>query len=89
MLSSTPKREGLLDEIKRENSTVKNRPKCGVALVLSELLDVDRADLLEALENKNLRSSVISKVLKSRGFYVSEFSIRRHKLKRCLCGSTK
>lgn len=88
MLASTRKRESLLDAIKQENDTSQKKPKCHVAKVLESLSDEDRADLLAALEQPDLRSTVIAKVLTNRGYPVSEFSIRRHKLKRCQCGST-
>lgn len=88
MLASTKKQERLLDAIKQENDTGLNKPKCHVAKVLESLSDEDRADLLAALEQRELRATVIAKVLTNRGYPISEFSIRRHKLQRCQCGST-
>jgi len=88
-MANTSKREGLLEEIDRENSKGPNRVKCSVWLVLSELSEQDKDDLVAALDNPNIKATVIATVLTNRGYVISDFSVRRHKLKRCACGRIK
>ena len=88
-MANTSKRAGLLDAIQTENNKGLNRVKCSVLKVLQTLAEDDQADLLTAIANENIRATVIAKVLTERGCTISDFSVRRHRLKRCACGSIR
>lgn len=88
-MANTSKREGLLEAIQTENAKGLNRVKCTVLKVLTGLSDEDQADLLTAIANDKIRATTIAKVLTDRGHVITEFSVRRHRQKRCSCGSIR
>lgn len=76
---------GILDDIQAEAVGVK-RP-CKVALIADQLQDGDGAELREAVMNPDIPFMAIARVLKQRGFDVSDVTIRRHRIKGCSCES--
>ena len=59
---------------------------CQTGALLERLSDADRADLLEALRNPVITSTVIAKTLRSLEHVVSYDSVQRHRRKACACG---
>lgn len=66
----------LLNEI-RETKRKKNRNK--IEIILETLDEADRLDLLAALDDHSLSPTIISRVLKGRGFEVHRSVIQRHR----------
>jgi hypothetical protein len=66
----------LLDEIK--NTPLRSgRPKRKIDLVLKQLNEQDRTDLLEAINDHSISPSVISRVLHNKGFNITRGAIQR------------
>lgn len=59
--------------------------RCAVALTREEMGEEDRAHFDAALTNLALSGALVSSVLKSEGYDLSAFSVRRHRRKECSC----
>lgn len=67
----------LYDEM--QSQTVKKKHKNKVEVVLESLSGEDAADLKTALDNPEIPSIVIARVLKSRGIDLSDTTIGRYR----------
>jgi len=64
------------------------RSPCKVRKVLDEMDANDRESLSDVLFSNNYPITIISSVLAGRGIYISEDTLRKHRLGRCSCGLT-
>jgi hypothetical protein len=74
---------GLLDDIKAESSP--QRGPCTVGVLLAELPDADAKDLQAALDDDNIPTTAISRVLKRMGTDMHEKRVRAHRKGQCAC----
>jgi|Laugrespbdmm15dd_1035085.scaffolds.fasta_scaffold00035_27 hypothetical protein len=70
----------LLDQIKNSPSKT-GGAKSGLDTILNSLEKQDQQDLLVALADETIQSTVIAKVLNERGFEVSRQSVGRFRVK--------
>lgn len=82
----TESRRGLLDDIHQMNTGLPG-PRCGVAITLMSLDEIDRNDLTEALLDKTVKSTAIVKALRSRDIPIGETTVARHRRGMCACES--
>jgi hypothetical protein len=67
-------------------AAIRKGPKCTIALLIEDL-DPETADgLRQVLDDKRVSHTIISRVLRSRGHYVGDSTIGRHRLGKCKCG---
>jgi hypothetical protein len=65
---------------------VKRGPSCAIALEYDRTQDdADAAALLAAINGSEWNSNALSERLRSLGIALSSSSIRRHRLRHCLC----
>ncbi len=67
------------DEFAAEAATRQHGKKTRIAEVMEQLSDEDRAQLQEALDNKNITPSVIETVMAKRGFKLSANMIYKYR----------
>jgi uncharacterized protein (DUF2249 family) len=68
----------LLEEIK-QTSIRTGKPPRKIDLILEQLNKQDRADLLEAINDHSISPSVISRVLRSKGFEITRTVVQRYR----------
>lgn len=71
-------KENLLNEIKSEQ-VVRGGIRPAIIVAIEKLGDQDRADLLDALEDKTYSAASISRALVKRGFKVSASAINAYR----------
>jgi len=64
---------------------LKRGPTCAVALEYDRTDDADGAALLAAINGTDWNANALSERLRSLGIALSISSIRRHRLRQCLC----
>ena len=74
---------GLMDDLKLEHWGPPN--KCPVHKLAATMTEVDRADLLKAVNDGIVPATVIERVLGKRGLVLKHQSIQRHRRKECGC----
>lgn len=74
---------GLLEDMKADE--IKKGPPCSLEVVLREMKNPDREDLLEAMKDPTIMATTISRVLARRGVKVGPQAIRRHRNGECRC----
>lgn len=82
----TEGRRGLLDDIRLMNGGPPG-PRCGVAVLLASLDEIDQGDLSEALLDRSVKSTAIVKALRSRGIQIGDSTVARHRRGMCACES--
>jgi hypothetical protein len=68
----------LLEEIK-QTSIRTGKPPRKIDLILEQLNEQDKADLLEAINDHSISPSVISRVLRSKGFDITRTVVQRYR----------
>lgn len=76
---------GLLDDLAAE--TVVSTTRCPVAALMRDMDPQDSKDLQQAFEDLSYTGVLISKVLRNRGFNVSDRAVQNHRRKSCSCRS--
>jgi hypothetical protein len=76
---------GLLDEV-RETQRQAKIIRCPMVPILSAFPAEERAELDEALADPSIEGSTLGKVLKARGYKISDEAVRRHRRGECACG---
>lgn len=77
---------GLMDEIAQaKKQAPRSGPRCSLERVYAEMQKPDAEELHDALANPTISASVISRVLKDRGFNVSINVIAHHRRGGCRC----
>lgn len=74
----------LRDQIEAE-STIKKGPLCSVALLLTDLDDVDAATLVEALADPKVPATAIDRALLKEGHRMGAHNLQRHRRGDCSC----
>ena len=76
---------GLLREVEQAQSEHRVGGICGVRRVLERLDPADAEELRVAMDDPAVMHSVLSRVLKARGFDVADQTISRHRSGTCRC----
>lgn len=76
---------GLLGEVQQAQASHKVGGICGVHRVLERLDPVEADELRVAMDDPSIMHSVLSKVLKTRGFDVADQTVSRHRNGICRC----
>lgn len=66
-------------------SVTRKGGRCETGLLLDRLGEPDRSELLEALTDETVEGSALSRALKGRGVYISQYSLQRHRRGACRC----
>lgn len=74
--------KSLFDEILDANGLV---PRCQMRTVLDKLPDGDKETLTNLLKDESVTGSAIARVLRGRGYQITEGSLRRHRRGECSC----
>lgn len=61
-------------------------PRCGIAKAVAEMDEDTAAELVAALEDRDVKSVAISRVLRRRGYGVGDQAVARHRRGLCRCG---
>jgi len=64
---------------------VRRGPSCGIAIEYDRTDDADGVALLAAINGTEWNANALSERLRSLGIVISTASIRRHRLRQCLC----
>ena len=59
--------------------------KCLVSVVKAEMTKAEQAELDEALDDVVVTAAAIARVLRNRGYKISEASLQRHRRRECHC----
>lgn len=84
--STSSNRPSLLEEMRTEARRPKG-PPCGMAVILDQLDDQERAQLEEALSDRSITAHIIATVLTNHGHRVALQTVGRHRGGRCACGT--
>lgn len=76
---------GFVDDVYDAVETRKG-PKCTIALLIEDLDPETAEGLKQVLGDKRVSHTIISRVLRSRGHFVGDSTIGRHRLGKCKCG---
>jgi hypothetical protein len=61
-------------------------PRCTVALLLNQLDEEERAELVDCLDDTvGVQTSALTRVLRARGHQIGEASMGRHRRRDCAC----
>lgn len=74
----------IAEEIAAESQR-NRRTQCGIGSLLDRLEADDRRDVVAALEDMSIPSTVIARVLQRRGWQVSDYTLNRHRRGSCKC----
>lgn len=84
------KKLSILDEIAQVTVDSRKGPLCSVARILSEMPEVDAADLDTAFADRlKYSNKAIFTVLRARGFDICQTTIARHRRGECACGAPR
>ena len=62
-------------------------PPCSMGVILDALTDDERAQMLEAFDDKAITGAVIADVLSRHGHKITGPTVIRHRQGRCACGA--
>jgi len=84
------KKTSLLGEIAQATADSKKGPLCAVSRILTEMPELDAADLDTAFGDRSKYSNkAIFTVLRARGFDICQTTIARHRRGECACGAPR
>jgi len=63
-------------------------PRCGVSLAIERMDDVYRDEVMVAINDNAIRSTVICEVLREDGIDIRPETLQRHRSGRCACPRT-
>lgn len=76
---------GLLEEARAEAVKVGAGPRCTVAKIRDAMTSKDQRELDEAIADNDIPGTVLSRVLKGRGYNIGPTPIQRHRKGECAC----
>lgn len=72
-------------ELMEEESVIQHGPKCGVALIRSQLTPEQRKTLDDQLRGEQYTGATITRALKRIGYHIGKGTITRHRRGDCGC----
>jgi acyl-coenzyme A synthetase/AMP-(fatty) acid ligase len=80
--------DDLTSRMQRLSYSAGNRAKCKVAAMLEQMPDTATGEqVLTAIYNDSITATAIAAVMRSEGYDISAFSVRRHRRTECACES--
>ena len=79
---------GFLDRAIARQDQTRQGPKCSVWIVLARMDEPYREQVLAAIADHTLRSTVICEILKEDGIELRSEPLQRHRSGRCACPKT-
>lgn len=72
------------DALKVANSS--KGPPCTIAVTMDRMSDADAKAFRSALDDPNIRHTVIARALQAEGFAIKAATVSRHRAGECKCG---
>jgi tetrahydromethanopterin S-methyltransferase subunit A len=86
MITSTGVKGGLVPFSENlERYTLPRHNSCAMGRILDLVQNEDKEAIEKALANRQISGTVLSKALKTEGYSISAFSVRRHRRGECAC----